>query len=117
MLTVEGLRRAFLFGEVAVSCGLATPPRAGLKLLATLERVTMDDFSEFAIAAFGSRITGEDASMSGACGSACVGAQWARLARAGGVVAPCIRGAHLRRGDVGGGKMLHLRECENTGRH
>jgi len=40
MLTVEGLRRALSFGEVAVSCGLATPPRAGLKLLATLERVT-----------------------------------------------------------------------------
>ncbi|MHC4973832.1 MAG: hypothetical protein ACYTG3_16025 [Planctomycetota bacterium] len=40
MLTVEGLRRAFGFGEVAVGCGLATPPRAGLKLLATIERVT-----------------------------------------------------------------------------
>jgi len=40
MLTVEGLRRAFLCGEVAVSCGLATPPRAGLKLLLTIERVT-----------------------------------------------------------------------------
>jgi hypothetical protein len=40
MLTVEGLSRAFGYGEVAVGCGLATPPRAGLKLLATLERVT-----------------------------------------------------------------------------
>ncbi|MHC4817501.1 MAG: hypothetical protein ACYTF8_05570, partial [Planctomycetota bacterium] len=40
MLTVEGLRRAFDYGEVAVSCALATPSRAGLKLLLTIERIT-----------------------------------------------------------------------------
>jgi hypothetical protein len=40
VLTVEGLACAFEHGEVAVGCGLATPPRAGLKLLATIERVT-----------------------------------------------------------------------------
>ncbi|MFQ5845696.1 MAG: hypothetical protein ACE5JG_11990, partial [Planctomycetota bacterium] len=44
LLTVEGLRAAFERtapdGGVAVSCDLITPPRAGLKLLATAERVT-----------------------------------------------------------------------------
>ncbi|MHC4577230.1 MAG: hypothetical protein ACYTED_07445 [Planctomycetota bacterium] len=40
LLTEEGLRAALEHGEVALSCGLATPPRAGLKLLQTAERVT-----------------------------------------------------------------------------
>lgn len=41
LLTFQGIRRAFDRADaVALSCGLATPPRAGLKLLATAERVT-----------------------------------------------------------------------------
>ncbi|MFB3065460.1 MAG: hypothetical protein ACE10D_03000, partial [Planctomycetota bacterium] len=41
LLTVEGLRRAVTRADaVAVSCQLATPPRSGLRLLATASRVT-----------------------------------------------------------------------------
>ncbi len=44
LLTVEGLRAAFdrttPAGAVALSCDLITPPRAGLKLLATAEQLT-----------------------------------------------------------------------------
>jgi hypothetical protein len=41
LLTVEGLRAALARADaVALGCALATPPRAGLKLLATADRVT-----------------------------------------------------------------------------